>query len=82
MKRFQKILVVLDPEDQAQPALERAATFTHLNQARLHVLVLLEDLPLELRMLVTALPPQELGVTCLLRPDLSLPKNKIKLDLS
>lgn len=60
MKRFKNILVVLDPSDQAQPALDRAAMLALLNQARLHVLVVLENLPLELRMLVTALHPQEL----------------------
>ncbi|MEA2080631.1 MAG: hypothetical protein U9P00_12375 [Pseudomonadota bacterium] len=60
MKRFKNILVVLGPEGEDHLTLERAAALARLNRASLHVLVVLEYLPLELSMLVTALHPQEL----------------------
>jgi universal stress protein E len=60
MKRFKNILVVLDPEDEDHLALQRAVAVARLNQASLHVLLVLEALPLEMRMLVTAVHPQAL----------------------
>lgn len=60
MKRFKNILLVLNPEDRNQAALERAVALARLNQAGLHVLLVLEDLPLELRLLVSALRSQQL----------------------
>ncbi len=54
MQRFKNILVVLDPGAQQQPALERAADLARLYGARLHVFVVLEDLPLELKTLLSA----------------------------
>jgi len=60
MKQFRKILLVLDPEAQRQPALERAAGLARQHGASLHVLTVLEDLPLELKMLLSAPHPGEL----------------------
>ncbi len=48
-ERFKNILVVLDPEDEDPVAMKRAAALARLNQAGLHMLDVLEDLPLELR---------------------------------
>lgn len=60
MKQFRKILLVLDPEAQQQPALERAAELARLHGASLHVLTVLEDLPLELKILLSAPYPRQL----------------------
>ncbi|MEH6825513.1 MAG: hypothetical protein V7629_16570 [Motiliproteus sp.] len=60
MKLFKNILVVLDPEDEVHLALKQAAALAPLNLTSLCVMVVLEDIPLELRMLITALHPQEL----------------------
>jgi nucleotide-binding universal stress UspA family protein len=60
MKQFRKILLVLDPEAQRQPALERAAELARLHGASLHVLTVLEDLPLELKIILAAPHPGEL----------------------
>lgn len=47
MQRFKKILLVLEPEPEELAALVRAVTLAHQNRASLHVLVVLEHLPLE-----------------------------------
>lgn len=60
MKQFRKILLVLDPEAQQQPALERASELARLHGASLHVLTVLEDLPLELKILMSAPYPRQL----------------------
>jgi nucleotide-binding universal stress UspA family protein len=47
MQQFKKILLALDPESEESTALVRAIALARRNRASLHVLVVLEHLPLE-----------------------------------
>lgn len=47
MNRFKNILLVLSPDSEELVALARAVTLARQNQARLHVFVVLEHLPLD-----------------------------------
>ncbi len=47
MERFKNILLVLNPESEELVALARAVTLARQNQASLHVVVVLEHLPLD-----------------------------------
>jgi nucleotide-binding universal stress UspA family protein len=47
MERFKNILLVLNPESDELVAVARAVTLARQNQARLHVIVVLEHLPLD-----------------------------------
>lgn len=57
MKQFRKILLVLNPEAQRQPALARASDLARQHGARLHLLTVLAEPPPELKVLLSARTP-------------------------
>jgi len=60
MKRFSNILLVADTAMEDSAALERAVTLAINNQASLTLIDIVDDVPADLRMAVTAVTPQEL----------------------
>lgn len=60
MKRFSNILLVADEAMEHSVALERAVTLAINNQASLTLIDIVDDVPADLRMAVTAVTPQEL----------------------
>jgi len=60
MKRFKNILVYADGRGESTAALQRAVELAMLNQGRLSVVGVLEELPRDLRSLAAAMPLEEL----------------------
>ena len=60
MTRFENILLVSDPDDPDEMALERAVNFAKTNQARLTVAEVMEDSSRDSFVLILAITPQEI----------------------
>ncbi len=60
MKRFKNILMVAGSEGWQNSALERAVTLAKNNKAKLKIVEVIEELPREMRLLITVMSPQEL----------------------
>jgi nucleotide-binding universal stress UspA family protein len=60
MKRFKNILLVFDPKTRTQRILDRAEALAKDNVARITILSFVKDIPSELSIAITAMPPQEL----------------------
>ena len=59
MKRFKSILLVDDQDIHGEAALRRAAALARQNDARLTVVAVVEDIPRDMRMLITTITPRE-----------------------
>lgn len=59
MKRFKKILLVIEPDTRHQIAVDRAVALARQNEASLTVLTVVKEIPADLRMRIVALSPQE-----------------------
>jgi nucleotide-binding universal stress UspA family protein len=59
MQRFKNILFVRDEKTRNKAALERAVTLAKRNQAHLTVVAVIEELPRDMRALLTLKPPPE-----------------------
>lgn len=59
MQRFKNILLVYDDRESRESTLARAIDLAKLNQARLTVIQVINQLPRDYRMLITSLPPHE-----------------------
>ena len=60
MKRFKNLLLVSEQGAVSRAALERAVSLAKRNRAQLTVVDVIERLPLDIRTLITVMPPQEL----------------------
>ena len=60
MQRFRNILLVYDDTEQVKLTLERAVNLATRNQARLTIISVIEEIPRDYKMLITALHPQEI----------------------
>lgn len=60
MKRFKNIILVCNFDTKQHMAVERAVSLARQNKARLTVFNVVKDLPADVRMAITAIPPQEL----------------------
>ncbi len=60
MKRFKNILLVCDFNVQQQMAVERAVSLARQNEALLTVFSVIKELPMNARMAITSMSPQEL----------------------
>ncbi len=63
MKRFKKLLLVIDPKIKTQAAIDHAVSLAKENTARITVLSVVNEIPLEVSMAIIAMPPQELMAT-------------------
>jgi nucleotide-binding universal stress UspA family protein len=61
MKRFANILLIVDVSTDCQAALKRAATLASNNQANLTVCTVVDEIPPEMQIAVTAVTPAELA---------------------
>ena len=60
MKRFKKILLVVEPDAKQQTAVDRAVALVRQNEAELTVMTVVKGLPADCRMAITVMSPQEL----------------------
>ena len=60
MKRFKNILFVADFNAKQQVAVDRAVSLARQNEARLTVFTVVKELPADVRMAITVMPPHEL----------------------
>ncbi len=60
MKRFKNILLVCNFKTKQNMAVERAVSLAQQNEARLTVIAVVKDIPADMGMAITAIPPQEL----------------------
>lgn len=60
MKRFKNILLICDFDTKQHMAVDRAVSLARQNKACLTVFNVVKDLPADVRMAITAIPPQEL----------------------
>jgi nucleotide-binding universal stress UspA family protein len=60
MQRFRNILLVYDDAEPRKSTLERAVSLATRNQAQLTIIFVIEEIPLDYQMFVTALHPQEI----------------------
>ena len=73
MKRFSNILVIADAATDHSPALKRAMALAKNNQASLTLVDIVDSVPAELRMAITAVTPEELR-------DIAITEKREKLD--
>jgi nucleotide-binding universal stress UspA family protein len=60
MQRFNNILLVYDDTEQRKLTLERAVNLATRNQARLTIISIIDEIPRDYKMLITAMHPQEI----------------------
>ncbi len=60
MKRFSNILLIADEETDNSAALERAVTLAKNNQASLTICAVIDSVPVDMPMMITAITPAEL----------------------
>ena len=60
MKRFKNILLVCNFDARQHLAVDRAVSLAKQNEARLTVFSVVKELPVNARMAITTMPPQEL----------------------
>jgi len=60
MKRFKNIILICNFDTKQHMAVERAVSLARQNKARLTVFTVVKELPADVRMAITAIPPQEL----------------------
>jgi nucleotide-binding universal stress UspA family protein len=60
MKRFKSILLIFDPESKTQAAIDHAKSLAKGNAAQVTIFSVIKNLPSDLSMAITAIPPQEL----------------------
>jgi len=60
MKRFKNILLICDFDTKQHMAIDRAVSLAGQNKARLTVITVVKELPVNTWMAITAIPPQEL----------------------
>ena len=60
MQHFKNILLVYDDTEQRKMPLERAVNFATRNQARLTIISVIDEIPRDYKMLITAMHPQEI----------------------
>jgi len=60
MQRFKNILLVYDDTEQRKLTLERAVNLATRNQARLTIISVIDEIPHDYKMLITAMHPQEI----------------------
>lgn len=73
MQRFKNILLVYDDTELRKLTLDRAINLATRNQARLTIIAVVEDIPPDYQMLVTAMHPQEIM-------KLAVKKQKVRLE--
>ena len=60
MQRFKNILLVYEGAEQGKSTINRAVNLATINRARLTVIDVIEEIPRDYQMLITALPPEEI----------------------